>query len=60
MHEPLRLSVFIEAPTEAIDAIIAKHVMVRQLVEHEWLFLHRIDPETGAVTQRRREGWAAL
>ena len=60
MHEPLRLSVFIEAPAAAIDAIIAKHGMVRELVEHDWLFLHRIDSESGAVTQRRREGWAAV
>jgi uncharacterized protein YbcC (UPF0753/DUF2309 family) len=60
MHDPLRLSVFIEAPAAAIDAIIAKHGMVRDLVEHEWLFLHRIDSESGAVTQRRREGWAAV
>jgi uncharacterized protein YbcC (UPF0753/DUF2309 family) len=60
MHDPLRLSVFIEAPVAAIDAIIAKHGMVRDLVEHEWLFLHRIDSESGAVTQRRRAGWAAV
>ena len=57
MHEPLRLSVFVEAPAEAIDDIIARHVTVRQLVEHEWLFLHRIDSTTGAITQRRRGGW---
>ena len=60
MHEPLRLSVFIEAPAEAIDVIIAKHAVARQLVEGEWLFLHRIDSATGAITQRRREGWVAV
>ena len=60
MHEPLRLSVFIEAPADAIDAIIAKHDVVRQLVEHEWLFLHRIDTDSGAITQRRREGWVSV
>ena len=60
MHEPLRLSVFIEAPADAIDAIIAKHAVVRQLVEHQWLFLHRIDTDSGAITQRRREGWVSV
>jgi len=59
MHEPLRLSVFVEAPAEAIDDIIARHATVRDLVENEWLFLHRIDSTTGAITQRRRGGWFA-
>ena len=59
MHDPLRLSVFVEAPAEAIDDIIARHATVRQLVEHEWLFLHRIDSTTGTITQRRRGGWFA-
>ena len=31
-HTPLRLSVFIEAPRDAIDAIIAQHAVVRDLV----------------------------
>ncbi len=57
MHEPLRLSVFVEAPAEAIDEIIARHAAVRSLVENEWLFLHRIDSVTGGVAQWRRGGW---
>ncbi len=60
MHDPLRLSVFIEAPAEAIDDIIARHATVRQLVENEWLFLHRIDSESGVITQRRRGGWVVV
>jgi len=42
-HTPLRLSVFIEAPEAAINTIVAKHEMVRQLLDHEWLHLFRID-----------------
>lgn len=45
MHTPLRLSVFIEAPRAAIDAVIAKHSLVRQLIEHRWLHLFRMDGE---------------
>ena len=30
-HEPLRLNVIIEAPIEAMDAILTKHESVRQL-----------------------------
>ncbi|HET9133603.1 MAG TPA: DUF2309 domain-containing protein [Gemmatimonadales bacterium] len=59
-HEPLRLSVFIEAPAEAIDGIIARHEMLQQLVGNEWLFLHRIDPATGDVTRRSSRGWVEV
>jgi uncharacterized protein YbcC (UPF0753/DUF2309 family) len=57
MHEPLRLSVFVEAPADAIDAILARHATVRDLVQHRWLFLHRIASDDGAVFQRRADGW---
>ena len=39
IHEPLRLSVVIEAPIDAINAVIAKHDAVRQLVDNGWLHL---------------------
>ncbi len=39
VHEPLRLTVVIDAPQSAIDAIVAKHAVVRQLLENEWLHL---------------------
>ncbi len=51
VHEPVRLSVFIEAPETAIDAIIARHELVRQLVDHGWLHLLRIG-EDNAVHRR--------
>ncbi|MEO1089642.1 MAG: DUF2309 domain-containing protein [Pseudomonadota bacterium] len=51
IHEPLRLSVVIEAPTEAMNAVIAKHDAVRQLVDNGWLHLFQMN-ETGAVAQR--------
>jgi uncharacterized protein YbcC (UPF0753/DUF2309 family) len=55
VHEPLRLSVFIEAPASAMDAIIARHQPVRQLVENGWLHLFRIAGD-GAVYRRNRRG----
>lgn len=38
-HEPMRLHVVIEAPEEAMEAILQKHASVRQLVENGWLHL---------------------
>jgi uncharacterized protein YbcC (UPF0753/DUF2309 family) len=59
MHTPRRLSVFIEAPQAMIEAVIAKHAIVRQLVENGWLHLFRIDPGSGAVSKRGAAGWTA-
>ncbi|MEZ5572743.1 MAG: DUF2309 domain-containing protein [Halioglobus sp.] len=44
-HTPLRLTVAIEAPRAAIDAVIAKHPTVKQLVDNQWLYLLRLDGE---------------
>jgi uncharacterized protein YbcC (UPF0753/DUF2309 family) len=45
MHEPLRLSVFIEAPRHMIDAVIEKHEGVRDLVDNGWLHLIAVEDE---------------
>jgi uncharacterized protein YbcC (UPF0753/DUF2309 family) len=42
VHQPVRLNVFIDAPMEAIDAIIQKHEVVRNLVVNEWIHLYRL------------------
>lgn len=57
VHTPLRLSVFIEAPRSAIERIVQKHALVRQLVEHEWLFLFQVDSERRTTHAYRRQGW---
>ncbi len=44
-HEPLRLTVLIEAPIEAIDQIVAKHQLVADLVNNGWLYLMAIEDE---------------
>ncbi|MGB0679034.1 MAG: putative inorganic carbon transporter subunit DabA, partial [Polyangiales bacterium] len=43
VHAPLRLSVFIEAPHSAIEAILAKHSTLRDLVAGGWLHLFALD-----------------
>ena len=43
MHEPLRLTVVIDAPQEAIDAVIHKHAVLQQLLNNGWLHLWRFD-----------------
>ncbi|MBS0393491.1 MAG: DUF2309 domain-containing protein [Proteobacteria bacterium] len=41
LHEPLRLSVVIDAPRARIEAVLRRHATVRRLVEHQWLHLFR-------------------
>ncbi len=57
VHTPLRLNVFIEAPRDAIDAVLEKHAHVRRLVENDWLFLFQIDAEEASVHARHGGGW---
>ncbi|MCU0682093.1 MAG: DUF2309 domain-containing protein [Polyangiaceae bacterium] len=57
-HTPLRLSVFLEAPRPAIEAVLRKHAAVRALVEHEWLYLFQTEARPAAVWAYRRGAWA--
>ena len=59
-HTPLRLSVFIEAPRAAIDAVMAGHEVVRNLVCHEWLHLLRIDPHEARIERWLRGDWVSV
>ena len=60
MHEPLRLSVMIEAPQEAITDILERHPEVRALFDNGWLHLFAL--EDGQVAARYRPGlaWADM
>lgn len=42
-HDPLRLSVMVEAPPEAITEVLRKHDAVRQLFDNGWLHLFALD-----------------
>lgn len=45
IHEPLRLTVVIDASAVSIECIIHKHATVRQLVEHGWIHLWRYEQD---------------
>ncbi len=51
VHEPLRLSVCIEAPKEAITEVLANHEGVRALFDNRWLHLLVLD-DGGQVAWR--------
>ncbi len=58
-HDPHRLSVVIEAPREAIAAILEKHAGVRDLFDNGWLTLFVMDAN-GSVAWRYSRGLSWL
>jgi uncharacterized protein YbcC (UPF0753/DUF2309 family) len=60
-HDPLRLSVCVEAPREAMSAILDKHPDVRALFDNRWLHLLALDEE-GRMAWRYRGDleWAPM
>ncbi|MHA6719987.1 YbcC family protein [Sphingomonas sp. RS6] len=55
VHDPLRLTVVIEAPTAAIDEILARHGEVRALFDNRWLHLLAMN-ERGRIAARYAGG----
>lgn len=58
VHEPLRLTVVIDAPAERIEAILQRHAVVRQLVDNGWLHLWRFGED--GLLRRLRGAWRPL
>lgn len=58
VHEPLRLTAVIAAPTDAIDRVLATHQPVRALVENGWIHMLALDGET--CRRRTAAGWQAV
>jgi len=54
MHEPLRLSVFVEASLDNVRRVVESVPAVRELVENEWVLLFALDEkEHGFLTRVR-------
>lgn len=60
LHDPMRLTVAVEAPKEAITGILQLHPSVRALFDHGWLHLLILDARGQAVWRYAGElRWAA-
>jgi uncharacterized protein YbcC (UPF0753/DUF2309 family) len=40
-HEPLRLTVLVDAPADRIESVISRQPDVAALIDNQWVFLHR-------------------
>lgn len=59
VHEPLRLTVAVDAPAPAIERVVGSHAAVRQLVDNGWLHLWRWTDD-GHLVRYARGRWHAL
>ncbi|MDX1537183.1 DUF2309 domain-containing protein [Arsukibacterium sp.] len=55
-HQPVRLSVVIAAPKNAIANVIRQSADVAALVNNQWLWLYQLDPD-GTMHQWHHVGW---
>ncbi len=58
VHEPLRLTVVIDAAQAAIEAIIGKHAVVKQLLDNGWLHLWRF--EQSGFERYEQSAWTSV
>ncbi|MFN3495955.1 MAG: putative inorganic carbon transporter subunit DabA, partial [Hydrogenophaga sp.] len=58
VHEPLRLTVIIDAPQASIDRVVQKHEVLQQLLNNGWLHLWRFGPSQ--LERYAAGGWQAL
>jgi uncharacterized protein YbcC (UPF0753/DUF2309 family) len=54
-HEPLRLTVVVEAPRETIEGVLARQEGVAQLIENRWLWLCRRTVD--GLERYAHDGW---
>lgn len=57
-HEPLRLSVCIAAPRDAITDVLRRHETVRALFDNRWMYLFALDEDGGMAGRYAGDlGW---
>ena len=57
VHEPVRLNVLIEAPQAEMDGVIARHLLVRELVDNGWIMLFQIGEDGGVYRRLADNEW---
>lgn len=59
-HQPIRLSVYIAAPRQAIRHIIHNHKPIADLINNDWLFLFQLDDTTNSIWQFQQDQWQQI
>lgn len=56
IHEPVRLTIVVEAKPEVVAHLAAHNDALRDLVRRQWLFLASLDPDDGVVHEIGGDG----
>ncbi len=56
IHEPVRLTVVVEASAERLRQVVKDNATLRRLVEHAWLYLGALDPDSNQVVELTADG----
>ncbi|MDH6238321.1 DUF2309 domain-containing protein [Cryobacterium sp. CG_9.6] len=59
LHEPLRLSVLIQAPLDRIGTIISRNQVLRHLFDNNWITLTARNDQTSAWFRYSAYGWTS-
>lgn len=57
-HQPVRLSVYLAAPREAIAGIVQTNKAIADLINNDWLFLFQWDVEQKQIWQLKNSQWS--
>lgn len=56
IHEPVRLSMIVEAPPARLERVVEADAYLKRLVAHRWLFLAALDPSGPALWKWQKTG----
>lgn len=59
-HQPLRLSVFLAAPREAITNVVRKHKVLADLIDQDWLYVFQWNTEQQSIARFYQKQWTNL
>lgn len=57
IHEPMRLSAYIEAPKSAIEEVIFRNPATKELIDNAWIHLFQIDEDGGIYRRGGDKNW---
>jgi len=58
IHEPARLAIVVEAPTERVSRVLRDNPAIAQLVRNRWIRIACLDPDSGALAEWGPAGFA--
>jgi hypothetical protein len=51
IHEPVRLSIVVEAEAELLGRLLRQSPALKRLVDHRWIFLAALNPSCNALVE---------